>query len=797
MKKSTVIWVAYPIIKALIAFVLGILLSERIHISIPLLLCINLSILIALSITHIKSTSVVLHQSLLFALLFGVGLLRADSHKSQLENTYREVSRFNLSADSLLLFGEIQSVKPSERSISLDVQADSLISQNTFRFSNSFLSRIIIYRENVSRETVFSKNSKVKIWVKLKPVPEPRNPHQFDYAAFLYSREILSQYELLHVVSVTEPEGLQSIKPLFEKSIESLFEGTNSAIAKALIIGDKSDINPEQRQAFTRSGLAHMMAVSGLHVGFLVAPFWFLIPWFWTKRSGRIVGIILLGLGLLFYAWLTGFSASVVRASIMALLFSYAKLFERVRYPMNIVGFAAFFLLMINPAYVFDVGFQLSFGAVSIILLVLPTFSSISQKQTWSSKIISALLVGIVVQVGLAPILALYFGEISIVSPISNLAATIPASLLVVSGLVVTIIGIPFPSFASYFSIPLNWLASSLQFFASFFSSSDFSYARFSEPNLFFFLFWMGFLAAIASWTHGKTRWGWFIFSLISLVFWRGDELYQSIQTKPLELTIVDVGQGDASLIETPDNRVLLIDTGIWSPNFDSGSRTILPLLKSKGINRIHALILTHPHADHIGGTLPLLETLVIDTLYSFIPDSAEQSSIFKAILKSAQEKSIPVKSLFAGDYLHLSSQLNTRILWPLKTYSSTNTNEYSTILRLDYGTTSFLFTGDAEHDAEDLLSQIGNEILDTDYLKVGHHGSKSSSSGSFLDDVTPQFASVSLAMKNKYRHPHAVSVSRLLGFTKNIHFTSLDGAAVYKSDGKTILKDDWRKESQ
>jgi competence protein ComEC len=795
MKKTddSVFWIAYPIIKIGIAFVLGILTAYQTNVSFWIAGILAITFLILSFFTHHHDKTTISAHIGIYGLVFCAGFLRMESTQIQKNQIFNNVQSWAKASDSLLITGKILTNKLGERSISYDIQVSTLCINDSLFYDEPFKARLIVYQDNPVQASLLVQNTLIALWAKHKPVSEPRNPFLFNYADFLLSRDIMAQFEWVELQSQSPPKGFDALKPIFEQSIESIFTGSNAAIAKALIIGDKTDINPELRQQFTRSGLAHLMAVSGLHVGFLVAPFWFLIPWLWTKSWGRIVGIISLGLGLLFYAWLTGFSASVVRASIMAFLFSYAKLFEKVRYPMNIVGFAALFLLAINPFYLFDVGFQLSFGAVSIILLVMPTFSKLTQKQTWTYKIISSMLVGVVVQLGLSPILALYFGEISLISPISNVFAMIPASLMVQLGLISTILCIPFPFLASWVSYPLNYLAFTLQFFARYFSDSDLSYAAVTSPNPFFFVFWFCFLATVAAWTNGKQRWKWLVFTLIALFIWRSNHLIHYFEKKTLQVTVLDVGQGDATLIETSDNRVMLIDTGVWSPNYNSGDRVILPVLKAKNISRIHALVLSHPHADHIGGTLPIIEHIQIDTLYTDTSLVEDRSRLFQHILDKAREKSIPIKELYLGNQIWFSNEVNTRILWPVSGFKTNNTNEVSTILRLDYGKTSFLFTGDAEHEAEEFLAEFANEMLDTDYLKVGHHGSKSSSHQPFLEDITPEFASVSLGFQNKYRHPHAESMFRLQQFTKSIHFTSLEGAAVYQSDGNSIKQIRWK----
>ena len=185
-------------------------------------------------------------------------------------------------------------------------------------------------------------------------------------------------------------------------------------------------MDPDLRQSFARSGLSHLMAVSGMHVGFLLLPVWALIPWIRQGRHGPALGLIFLGTVLLAYAALTGFSASVNRAAIMAFAIGYVKLGQRPAESVNILAGAAVLLLLVKPEYLDDIGLQLSFSAVAVILLVMPACTRIipyRKQQTWPARILLFMLVSTVVQTGLYPILAWHFGEFAWAGPIANLPA--------------------------------------------------------------------------------------------------------------------------------------------------------------------------------------------------------------------------------------------------------------------------------------------------------------------------------------------------------------------------------------
>jgi len=803
--KKTYYLIRYPAIKVLIPLIAGIYVSKYLDLPLFTALVISSISFLGLLILERKWVSKIEAVSIpvLFIFVTSVSFLRTELEEKTKLATFHSFEKTVQFADSVQLFGEINEVKETNRAITYTLKLDSLqadyysdsLHQFKYKPESSAQIQLIQYIDdfNSDEKNHLLSGQKISANAKYRSIKEKRNPNQFDYSSYLYSKGILGQFVVQDIMVTNPPNWLSDLKNKFQIAVESIFSKEHIGVAKALILGDKSDIDPDTRLAFNRSGLAHLMAVSGLHVGFLIAPFWFIIPFFWTRQIARHISIVFLGFTLLGYCWLTGFSPSVVRASLMVFIFSYAKLYEQIRSPMNIVGFAAICLLVYKPNYIFDIGFQLSFGAVSLIITVFPFFQRLIGKQSFWKKILSSILLGIVVQLGLAPLLISYFGELSLISPLTNLIAMIPASIMVLAGLLGTISVVFFPSLAPILSYPLNFIAWSLEWLAKYFSTTEFSYAVFSAPSPFVLITWVFFLGTLAIWQNREFRWKWVALTLGAFALFSLDNLFDLIQEKPFKVIVFDIGQGDANFIETPDGKTMLIDTGVWSPNYNSGTRTIVPELNAMGVQHINAIVLTHPHADHIGGTIPILEKLKVDTLFTDSASVLHKSKIYEAILDLAKEKHIPIKPLFSGDKIDLGKTVNVRVVWPLRSYALSNLNEMSTVIRMDYKKTSFLFTGDTEDAGEEWMSEHLDEVIDTDFLKVGHHGSKSSSHKPFLEYNTPLFASVSLAEVNKYKHPHAESMKRLQEFTNAIHFTSLSGAAIYESNGNEIRKIDWR----
>jgi len=282
---------------------------------------------------------------------------------------------------------------------------------------------------------------KISARIRLYAFPEVRNPHQFDYGGWLINQKIFAHGEIEQVYSIEASGNLgwRNLRESVGNNITRLFGEKSAPIAKALFLGYKQELEAETRQTFSRAGLSHIMAVSGLHVGFIVAPFWLLIPFLWQKRWGKWVGLAGLTFLLIFYAGLTGFSASVSRASLMAWLLTYGKLYHKLRHSVNLTALAAIILLVLNPERLFDIGFQLSFAAVFIILLVMPETQRLIPRRYrygWLGGLATIVLISIIVQGGLFPILTYYFGEFSIVGPIANalviplLSVIIPVGLL-------------------------------------------------------------------------------------------------------------------------------------------------------------------------------------------------------------------------------------------------------------------------------------------------------------------------------------------------------------------------------
>lgn len=268
------------------------------------------------------------------------------------------------------------------------------------------------------------------------------------------------------------------------------------------------------------------------------------------------------------------------------------------------------------------------------------------------------------------------------------------------------------------------------------------------------------------------------LFFLLASLFFSGCEIIE--HDSRLQVHFIDVGQGDSTLIISPTGKSMLIDAGDNSQGIN-----VVSYLKEKGIHKIDILIGTHPDADHIGGLDDVIDAFDIGEFY--MPRKSHTTKTFESVLLSSKSKGLTVNEGYSGRLLDFDDNIKLKILSPIKskTYGDDN-NLYSIVVKLDYLDSSFLFMGDAEYPNEsDILLSEPN--LKTDILKLGHHGSSSSTSQPFLEAVSPSAAVISAGYKNKYSHPRKEVLNLLESMDIPVYRTDEQGDIIFKSDGKTI----------
>lgn len=267
------------------------------------------------------------------------------------------------------------------------------------------------------------------------------------------------------------------------------------------------------------------------------------------------------------------------------------------------------------------------------------------------------------------------------------------------------------------------------------------------------------------------------IFTLI-LALLSGCVLFE--EDSDLSIHIIDVGQGDSIFVKTPNGKTMLIDGGDIA-----AGKTVVSYLNKYNIDKIDVLIGTHPHADHIGGLIDVLENFEIGKFY--MPKKIHTSKTYEKLLETTKNKGLKITPATKDLVIDLDQDIPLYFLSPLRDYGD-NLNLWSAVVKMEYGEKSFLFTGDYEVLGEkELCDTYDKDFLQSEFLKVGHHGSNTSTSQEFLDIIQPEIAIISCKTGNSYGHPHKEVVERLKKFGSNIYRTDEQGTIIIRSDGDII----------
>lgn len=603
--------------------------------------------------------------------------------------------------------------------------------------------------------------------------PKPnKNPNLFHYKNYLAHRGVywildvqafggcVNQNKWKHALIHLRFDGL--------KKIEREFPSSTVGVTQALLFGETGMITEDTMKAFRELGVVHLLAISGLHVGLIFAVLYYcLLRTGVTKESVTWIGIVF----LLCYIVLTGASPSVMRASSMLIVILISrKVVSKLR-TIDSLSVVFVMLVLYDPYTVFNVGFQLSF-MVSFSLVV----SSAVILNT-SSSIAQLMRVTLVAQLSSLPIVIYHFYEFSLMGFLTNLLY-VPLFSVIVLPLTIIV-----------YILSVEWmillhkhLMDGIQWVSTFIASFPLSTIVTGKPS---FLLLIGYLIAIYLafvWFEKRK----YMLSGVLLLFYAAFHMLLNTYHPHGEIVFMDVGQGDATLIKLPYNRgTYLIDTGgevqfpkeEWEERknrFSVGEDIVVPFLKSKGITSVDALILTHGDLDHIGGSEAVLEEMKVKEIL-MSPNSEEKGEMRK-IMKIARQKRIPVKEAhypyrWAGDNdgLHIVSPQDEE-------YEGNND---SIVLYGEIGSLKWLFTGDLEELGEKEL--IRNFDLPIDVLKVGHHGSNTSTTEEFLVETNPSVAVISAGETNRFGHPHPEVMERLKRRGITIYSTGENGAITYR----------------
>lgn len=597
----------------------------------------------------------------------------------------------------------------------------------------------------------------------------------FNYREYLYSKNILAIGEELHFEDAKVKKlnliesGSIKIREYISGIIDASYPKDEAQILKAILIGKSGNLEKDIKEFYQKAGIVHILVVSGAHIALIVASLKAMLDK--LKISKQYYNFILITL-IIIYVYVAGAGESVLRAGIVAVIALLAGICGRQNDSITTIFMSAFILAILNPMVIYSVGFQLSFaGALGIIILnkkIVKWFSFLPQ------IIAESVSVSLAAQIFIIPVTAYHFNSINLIGMIASLVVMPIINLIMPLGFVGIL------PFAKNILINVNYaLISILTNDAKLFSLFDFFEITVATPKVAYIVIYYLIIITCVSCKHYKKQLVACLivcFAIISFVI--------NINSNGLEINYIYVGHGDSIFIITPDKKTILIDTGdkynYKDNTYDIAQKTVIPFVLDKGYKNIDLLILSHLDSDHAGGTETILESLNVKQI--LIGKNSVNSERFKEIEKVCDKEGTRMNLVAAGNGFYLGD-VKFSVLSPFEELNETENNN-SIVLLLEYKGTKALFMGDLESKGEDIL--LKKYDIDADILKVGHHGSITSTTEKFLNIVTPQIAIISVGERFASL-PNKEVLERLKG--SKVYITKEDGGIQVTINKNGIIK--------
>ena len=643
----------------------------------------------------------------------------------------------------------------------------------------------------------------MQIFVKgiLKEVEGPTNPGGFDSSQYYACRHIyyfMKKAVLLKKTSTYSSyhQAMLMVKEKCRQILENT-AGKDAPVFEAIVLGEKTGLDSEIRMRYQLAGIVHILAISGLHISILGMGLYKLI-----KRVGFGIwpaGIFSLAV-MLQYGMMTGGSVSTLRAVTMFLIAMGARITGRIYDMPSAVSVTAMMILAESPAYLLDSGFLLSFGCVLGICVASERICALAGAKRKGTKVFCE---SVALWLVTLPVMLKFFGEASLAGLVLNLAVLPSVGVVLAGGVAAMILGFVSIPTGRVMIFPARVLLFLYERLCELAGRSRWCTWIGGEPEIWQITIYYAILVAVLligqyikesdqtkiSRKQHILRISGIVLLILSILTLGKQSFRYSFKNQTLQITCLDVGQGDGILIRTPDNTHYLIDGGSSSQS-ELGRYCLLPALKSMGISCLDGIFISHTDKDHLSGVQELLEYMekgltTIRAAYLVLPGWTEPPEAWTDLASAAQKAGIKTVTGNAGNIIR-SGAAAIEILWPESTARGKDVNEEAMVMELTYGDFRMLFTGDIGADTEKKLLSAGC-LNDIDCLKVGHHGSGYSSSEEFLKKVKPELSIISCSSTNTYGHPSPETVKRLKDCGSQIEYTMKNGAIILETNGKNL----------
>lgn len=579
------------------------------------------------------------------------------------------------------------------------------------------------------------------------------NPSQFDYGNYLRNHNAnavfyAKEYKVIDNTPTLKEKCLQKINNYREEIIavhSKYLKTPNLEILGGIVFGDDAVSPPKNiKQSFINSGLLHILAASGMNVAFIYTFFFMFMSIFKTPFKIKVA----LGMAMVaIYSLMTGLGASVIRATCMLLFVLAGKLIDRDAHSISLLSFVALLMLLYNPLFINDVGFQLSFIVTFGILVMAPIVPVFKNKI--GNFLSGTIAIPIIAQLWVIPVQIFYFSNISLYSVFANIMSVPILMVLSFGGFVSSLISVIRPIadiVCRIFDFILNPLLTILVNISDFWGTMPHSAVQTTHPNIFQILLYYGILLCITGIlrkTHIKTLLKTLIVLLIVLFI-----TLIPIKNTNLEITAFDVGNADCFLIKTPKNEYLMIDTAKsgYNGGKSQAEMIILKYLKDHGIKTIDTIIATHFDNDHCGGVVDLIKGVKVNKIY--VNDLNHDSNSAKEIYQTAKEYNVEVIQAQNSQTVYNDNGVN---LTNYALSGGKDDNDNSVLTLLSYNDFTMFFTGDAG--VKGLESALKNIPQNITVLKVPHHGANGVINKNLIKYLNPKYSIISVG-ENKFGHP-------------------------------------------
>lgn len=610
----------------------------------------------------------------------------------------------------------------------------------------------------------------------LKLLTNYNNPGQIDGVTRMKATGITARMSAGKTgISIEEVDGglwikflrlVAAIREHYRESMAEVMSREDAAAIFAMLFGGYAGLNPELVEDFATTGIVHILSVSGSHMSMMAAfAAWLCVILKLPRGLTFAVGFFVIGM----YAILSGLLPQVLRSAWMGILVFGAKNLDREAEGARLLTLTALAMLINQPLLLFDISFQLSFTATAGLMYLSEDLKNFMERLP--KFFLEPMSMTIAAQLASLPFVVWYFNQISLSSVLANTFVMPLLEIVIVGGLLGGIFSAVVPIAGKIF-----FAGEALIFGAGAELNRVFAHLPYSAVQVPTLGLWAGFFYYAALILRRAEILLLIIFLLAINLFGTGD----------VEVSFVDVGQGDCAVVITPNRKCLIFDTGgVRDKIFDVGGRVVVPYLKHENIREVDKIFLTHVHEDHSGGAGSVIKKFPVGEVIT----AGESKSEYAAVFGIAEEKLPSLRAGHAGEIFKIDG-VEVEILFAPNVGTG---NEISNVYRIRYGGVSFLITGDLVKEVEEQILREGIDVSST-VLKVGHHGSKTSSGEEFLQAVKPKCAVICVGYGNNFGHPRAEVLERLENLPTKIYRTDRDGLIKFKTDGKNLRVETFNK---